>query len=226
MASAGLLAWDDATVGPRPGVMIAHTIRGRTEFEERKARQLADQGYAALAIDLYGKDTRGSELAGLRKRMTAYLDNRESLGRQLAAWHEALQRANEVDGDRTAAIGYCFGGLCALDAVRTGIGLRGAASFHGLLAPHPHAVPGTRDTRVLLMHGWDDPLATPDDVLTLTRELTRLDFDWQLHAYGHTLHAFTNPAADDPAVGTVYNAAADRRSAVALRQFLSEIFAD
>ena len=75
------------------------------------------------------------------------------------------------------------------------------------------------------MHGWDDPLATPDDVLTLTRELTALDFDWQLHAYGHVLHAFTNPAADDSVGGTVYNAAADRRSAAALQQFLSEIFA-
>ena len=170
--------------------------------------------------------TRAIPASALRDCMTACLADRAALGRRLAAWHERLAGVPEVDGNRTAAIGFCFGGLCALDAARTGVGVRGAASFHGLLAPHPHSVNGDASTRILVMHGWDDPLATPDDVLALAKELTTLGFDWQLHAYGHTQHAFTNPNADDPSAGTVYNAAADRRSAAALRLFLAELFAD
>ncbi len=222
----GLLAWDDDSGGPRPGVLVAHTIRGRTAFEEDKARSLAAAGYAALAIDLYGDHTRDAPPDEFRSHMNAYLDDRRALIERLRDWHTLLADAVEVDAANTAAIGFCFGGLCALDLARAGIEVCGVASFHGLLKPPPEPPATATNASVLVMHGWDDPLAPPEDVLALAGELTALGADWQLNAYGHTLHAFTNPNADDTGAGTVYNAAADRRSEAALMAYLDELFAD
>ena len=228
VAGSGLLAWDAHRDDARPGVLVAHTIRGRTAFEEQKARDLAEQGYAALAIDLYGESTRGSGLDAMREHMNAFLSDRGRLRSRLLGWHSVLTSEPEVDAARTAAIGFCFGGLCVLDLARADAGLDGVASFHGLLAPPPKAMGGATatSTRVLVLHGWDDPLAPPDDVLALAAELTALGADWQLHAYGSTMHAFTNPAAGDSVAGTVYNPAADRRSHAAMQAFLAELFSD
>lgn len=222
----GLLAWDDALSGPRPGLLVCHTIRGRTAFEEDKARNLAAEGYAAIAVDLYGTQTRDAGPEQLRAQMDGLRADRALLLARLMAWHEALCDADEVDTGSTAAIGFCFGGLCALDLARAGTNIRGVASFHGILEPPPETHAKSTNTRVLVLHGWDDPLAPPEDVLALTRELTELGADWQLHAYGHTVHAFTNPNAHDHSAGTVYNAAADSRAGVALTAFLDELFAD
>lgn len=222
----GLLACDDDAGRPRPGVLIAHTIRGRTAFEEDKARALAAMGYAALAIDLYGENTRNADLDDLRARMIAYLGDRGRLKARLVDWHGLLADADEVAEGRTAAIGFCFGGLCVLDLARSGIGIGGVASFHGLLEPPPEAERQRIAAKVLVLHGWDDPLAPPDDVIALASEMTSRGADWQIHAYGNTLHAFTNPQADDMSAGTVYNAAADRRSQASVQAFLAEVFAD
>ena len=218
---AGLLAFDADIDRPRPGVLVAHTIRGRTGFEEQKARELAALGYVALAIDLYGVAARGSAIDDLRARMNAYLDDRERLTARLLDWHRTLSALKEVAAGRTAAIGFCFGGLCALDLARSGTDIDGVASFHGLLKPPPGNIDGPVAAKVLVLHGWDDPLAPPDDVIALASEMTRRGADWQIHAYGNTLHAFTNPQA-----GTVYNAAADRRSKASMKAFLAEVFAD
>ena len=225
IACSGLFACDDEQHGPGPGILVCHTIRGRTAFEEGKAHDLAAAGYAALAVDLYGTHTRDDAPEQLRSHMGGLLDDRVQLGARLKAWHGRLAALPEVDAGSTAAIGFCFGGLCALDLARADIDIRGVASFHGLLKSPPEAPAAATATRVLVMHGWDDPLAPPDDVLALAREFSDLGADWQLHAYGHTVHAFTNPIADDHSAGTVYNAAADKRSGAALMAFLDELFA-
>jgi dienelactone hydrolase len=222
---AGLLAWDADAGLPRPGVLVAHTIRGRTAFEEDRARALAATGYVALAIDLYGLDSRHDSIDDLRTRMNAYLSDRGRLKHRLLDWFEMLRSADEVADAQTAAIGFCFGGLCALDLARSGVDIGGVASFHGLLTPPPGGEHDRIAAKVLVLHGWDDPLAPPDDVIALASELTARGADWQLHAYGHTQHAFTNPQADDTSAGTVYNAAADRRSYAAMQSFLAEVFA-
>jgi len=137
---------------------------------------------------------------------------------------ETLREQPEVDAGRVAAIGFCFGGLCVLDIARTGADLAGVVSFHGLFSA-PGSTAGNRvRARILALHGWDDPMATPDAVLGLASELTSLGADWQLHAYGNTQHAFTNPAANDPRRGTVYDETADRRSWRAMTNFLDELF--
>lgn len=220
----GMLAWDDGIEAARPGVLVAHTIRGRSPFEEDKARRLAEMGYAGFAIDVYGKATIGSDIEACRAMMEALKDDRVLLQRRLLAAVKALREQDEVDAERLAAIGYCFGGLCVLDIARTGEPLAGVVSFHGLFDP-PGNTSGNRiQSRILALHGWDDPLATPEQAVALTRELSRMGADWQLHCYGNVRHAFTNPAADASTGVTVYNDAADRRSWVAAEYFLSELF--
>ena len=221
---AGMLAWNDVTAAPRPGILIAHTIAGRSDFEAGKARQLAELGYVAFALDVYGKGTQGSDLATNRSWMKALLADREELQRRLQGALQTLRAQPEVDARRTAAIGFCFGGLCALDIARTGADVAGVVSFHGLFSAPDNTAGNSISAKVLVLHGWDDPMATPDAVTALAAELTAMRADWQVHAYGNTMHAFTNPAANEPASGKDYNRSADERSWLAMKNFLAELF--
>ena len=220
----GKLAWDDSTSGQRPGVLVAHTIRGRSGFEEAKAAQLAEMGYAGFAIDVYGKDAIGSEFDDCRRMMDGLRRDRATLQRRLLLAVEALRGQPEVDASRVAAIGYCFGGLCVLDIARTGAALAGVVSFHGMFDAPGNTGNNRIQARILALHGWDDPPATPEQAVALGAELTGMGADWQLHCYGNVRHAFTNPAADASSGVTVYNADADRRSWAAAKYFLSELF--
>ena len=219
----GLLAWNDQAPSAAPGILVSHTIRGRTGFEEDKARQLAELGYVALALDVYGKSEIGN-LDNSRPNMEALLADRPELQRRMFASLDTLVAQPEVDEQQLGAIGFCFGGLCVLDLVRSEAALRAAVSFHGLFTPPGNTRGNHNKASVLALHGWDDPLAKPDAVLALGKELTKLGADWQIHAYGNTMHAFTNPAANDNERGTVYDPAADRRSWVAMINFLAELF--
>lgn len=220
----GLIAYDDTFAGRRPGVLVAHTIRGRSAFEEGKAEALAQLGYAAFALDVYGKTELNTDDENTRGHMTALLADRSELQRRLALSLRVLQEQPEVDAARTAAIGFCFGGLCALDIARSGEELAGVVSFHGLLTAPETKEKHKMKARVLVLHGWDDPLAVPKSVVALAEEMSAAGADWQLHAYGNTVHAFTNPKANDTTRGTVYDAAADRRSWIAMKNFLEELF--
>lgn len=220
----GKLAWDDDIAGPRPGVLVAHTIRGRSQFEESKAELLAAMGYTGFAIDVYGKDAIGSEFDHCREMMESLRSERAVLQRRLLQAVQALRDQAEVDASRIAAMGYCFGGLCALDIARTGEPLAGVVSFHGLLDAPGNTAGNRIRARILALHGWDDPLATPEQAVAFGEELSSMGADWQLHCYGNVRHAFTNPAADASNGVTVYNDAADRRSWAAAQYFLSELF--
>lgn len=219
----GFLAWDDSAAGARPAVAVAHTWAGRGPYEQGRAVALAEQGYVGFALDMYGQGVLGSspeENAGL---MAPLMADRTLLQARIQAAVGVLREQPEADPARVAAMGYCFGGLCVLDLARTGSDVRGVVSFHGMFGA-PGNTTGRIPARVLCLHGYDDPMVTPEDLLALAAELTAAGADWQVHAYGHTVHAFTNPAADNPAMGTVYNARADRRSWRALLDFLDEIF--
>ncbi len=218
------MAWEGSGSDRKPGVLISHAWGGRGEFEENKAAQLAELGYVGFALDLYGKGVKGSNPEQNRALMQPLLDDRVMLQRRMHLALDNIRKQKEVDGERIAAMGFCFGGLCVLDLARTGADIRGAASFHGLFSS-PGNTAGNKITgKILVMHGWDDPMATPDHVLALAEELTSMGADWQIHGYGNTLHAFTNPAANDHEHGTVYDAVADRRSWQSLQLFLAEIF--
>lgn len=218
------VAWDDSSSDARPGVLISHAWAGRGEFEESKAEHLAELGYVGFALDLYGKGVKGEDPEQNRALMQPLLDDRAMLQRRMHLALEHIRKQKEVDGERVAAMGFCFGGLCVLDLARTGADILGAASFHGLFSSPGNTADNKISAKVLVMHGWDDPMATPDQVVALTEELSAMQADWQIHAYGNTLHAFTNPAADNADMGTVYDADADRRSWQNLQLFLAEIF--
>lgn len=220
----GYLAVDDASDASRPVVLVAHAIRGRTGFECAKAEALARLGYAGFALDVYGKGRVTDDNAAGRPWMQALLSDRAALQRRLRVGLEVAMSQPEVDATRSAAIGFCFGGLCVLDLARCEERVAGVASFHGLLDPPANLSPRPVGARVLVMHGWDDPLAPPEAVLRLARELTAAEADWQLHAFGHVQHAFTNPAAASPESGLLYDAAADRRAWRLLQDFLAELF--
>lgn len=217
------MAWDDAAGGPRPGVLVAHAWAGRTEFEEDKARWLAGRGYVGVAIDVYGKGIRGNSAEENAALMTPLVENRLLLQARLTAALETARAQEEIDAARCAAMGFCFGGLCVLDLARIGTDLAGVISIHGLFTA-PGNTADSITAKVLCLHGWDDPMAEPASVLALARELSTAGADWQLHAYGGTMHAFTNPAANDPDFGTLYSARADARAHTAIENFLSELF--
>ena len=220
----GYLAWDDAVEGKRPGVMIAHAWAGRSDFENGKAEALAKLGYVGFALDNFGRGILGTNTEENSALIQPFLDDRAMLQGRLQIALEVLKGLDEVDASRVAAIGFCFGGLCVLDLARTGTDIRGVVSFHGLFGSPGNTAGNKIKAKVLALHGWDDPMAPPDQVVSLAEELSSMGADWQVHGYGNTMHAFTNPQANDPDFGTVYSPDADRRSWNAMQDFLSEIF--
>ncbi len=220
----GVLAYKP-DAAPRPAVIIYPSFVGRTGAEIRVAKRLVEFGYAGFAADPYGGARIGQTREECQALMQPLLDDRADLRARLLSALETVRAQPEVDASRVAVIGYCFGGLCALDLARSGADIRGAASFHGLFTPPPEELRGPISARVIVFHGWDDPMCPPESTLALASEMSAAGADWQLHAYGGTMHAFTNRNANDPQRGTVYNPAADARSWASLESFLTEIFA-
>jgi len=219
------LAYDPAVTGARPCVLIAHAWDGQNDVIRGTAEKLAALGYLAFAVDVYGKGVRGGPHEDNSKLMAPFVADRGLLKRRMLAAVAAAQAHPLARAGGVAAIGYCFGGMCVLDLARSGAdGVLGVASFHGVYYP-PGLGPQEKITaKVLVMHGWDDPMAPPDQTVGLARELTDAGADWQLHAYGHAMHAFTFPGASNPQGGILYDAAADRRSWKAMLGFLEEVF--
>jgi dienelactone hydrolase len=218
----GLIA-EPAGSARAPAVAIVHAWDGRDAFVADKAEAIAKLGYVGFALDVYGGARTGSSPQENGALMQPFLDDRAMLRRRLVAGIDALRAQPRVDG-RIAAMGYCFGGLCVLDLARAGLDLAGVISNHGLFNPPP-GLPNARiKARVLALHGYDDPMVPPDAVVAFAKEMTESHADWQVHAYGNTLHAFTNPAANDRAFGTLYDARADRRAWESTINFLRECF--
>jgi dienelactone hydrolase len=218
------IAYDDAAEQAGPGVLILPNVLGRKEFDDRKAEALAGLGYVGLAVDLFGQGKRPGP-----DNRTEYMDmlnvDRPLLRDRLHAALALLKAAPQVDSARTAAIGFCFGGKCALDLARSGADLLGVVSFHGVYDRPPYDNVTPIRPKVLVLHGWRDPIAPPDAMVALGEELSRGGADWQIHAYGEAGHAFADPAANAPERGVAYEPKADRRSWRAMEDFLAEIMA-
>lgn len=220
----GFFAYDDSFEGRRPAVMVNHTWVGRNQFVEEKAKKLAELGYFAFAVDMYGKGVLGHNNDESAKLMQPFMDDRDLVLKRMNAALYAIKLMPWVDDKKIASIGFCFGGLCVLDLARSGVDIRGVVSFHGLLTSAQDSLIKEIKAKVLVLHGNDDPMSSGEDLIALQTELTQAGADWQVHNYGHTMHAFTNPSANDPGFGTVYQAKADKRSWQSMISFLQEIF--
>lgn len=215
---------DDAT-GVRPGLLLFPNALGTKEADFLMAEKVAALGYAVLVADVYGQGKRASrEDADMGRYMTELNADRVLMKARLLHSLELLRGLPDVDGERIAAIGYCFGGKCVLDLARAGADIRGGVSFHGVYdaPPFPDAA---ITARLLICHGWDDPIAPPEALVGLGRELTEAGCDWQVHAYGGTGHAFTDRSVNMPERGLAYQPDADRRSFKAMTDFLAEVMA-
>ncbi|MDD5114582.1 MAG: dienelactone hydrolase family protein [Methylobacter sp.] len=218
-------AFDDAITERRPAVLISHAWGGRDDFVAEKANKLAELGYVGFALDMYGKGVLGNSPEQNSKLMQPFMADRGLLQKRIKAALYAVRLLPWVDDSKIAAMGFCFGGLCVLDLARAGADLKGVVSFHGLLGAPDNLEANSIKAKVLALHGHDDPMGLVEQVLAFEQEMTKAGADWQLHTYGHTMHAFTNPKANDPAFGTVYQANADKRSWLAMKNFLAEVFA-
>ncbi|MBZ0187227.1 MAG: dienelactone hydrolase family protein [Candidatus Obscuribacterales bacterium] len=219
------VAYNDANDAKRPCVLISHAWGGQSDGERTNADKLAQMGYLAFALDNYGKGRRGSTMEENSKLMQPFIDDRKMLLSRLLAGVSAASAHPMVDATRIAAIGYCFGGLCVLDLARSADPrIRGVVSFHGLFNPPNIGKQKEISAKVLILHGYDDPMATPENMVAVAKELTDAGADWQIHAYGHALHAFSNPGANMPENGILYDEKAARRSWEAMRYFLAEVF--
>ena len=218
-------AFDDSLSGRRPAVLINHTWAGRDKFVAEKAKNIAALGYVGFAVDMYGKGILGSDAEENAKLMQPFMDNRQMLQKRMQAALYAVKLLPWVDDSKIAAMGFCFGGLCSLDLARTGADLKGVVSFHGLLDAPGNTRDITIKAKILAFHGHDDPMVPVEQVIAFEQEMTKAGADWQLHTFGNTMHAFTNPVANNPDFGTVYQPDSDRRSWLAMENFLTEVFA-
>ena len=222
----GVIAWDDAATAPRPGVLVVPNVLGQKEFDNRKAEDLARLGYVGFAIDVYGQGRRARPGdADIVRYMNELQADRGVLRDRLHGALAELKKQPEIDSANTAAIGFCFGGKCVIDMVRSGADFLGGVSFHGVYDRPDYANVSPMTAKLLVCHGWIDPIGPPETVVALAQELLEGEADWQIHGYGLAGHSFTDPGATDPArVGFQYEPHADRRSWAAMKAFLAELF--
>ena len=223
----GYLAYDDATAGKRPGVLIVHQWLGLTDYEKHRSEQLASLGYVAFCADIYGKGIRPHNTGDAGVEATKYKTDRALLRLRVKAGLDVLKKNELVDTRRVAAIGYCFGGTTVLELARSGAELNGVVSFHGGLdSPTPTAGKNIK-CKVLACHGADDPFVPAKDLAAFEDEMRQAKVDWRLIKYGGAVHSFTQPmAGNDNSKGAAYNERADKHSWEDMKQFLSEIFKD
>jgi len=206
-----------------PLVLVVHTWAGRDDFVEKKAIELAEEGYVAMAVDMYGDAKVGTSTEENQSLMTPLIEDRDKLKAIINSAVEAGKKIDGVDSSKVAAIGYCFGGLVVLDLARSGTDISGVVSFHGLLMSSDISTDGIQ-AKVLVLHGERDPMVPLSMVDDFQKEMTEAEADWQLHSYGNAYHAFTNKEANDPNLGTQYNENADKRSWQSMMNFFTEIF--
>ena len=221
----GYLAYDDKFSGKRPGVLVAHQWLGLTDYEKERARMLAGMGYVAFALDIYGKGKRPKNREEAGKLSGQYKNNRPLWRNRARAAVITLRQQPNVDVNKLAIIGYCFGGGTALELAQSGADLKGFVSFHGSFdTPTPGDAKNIKG-KVLILHGADDPFSPMKQVEALMAEMKAAKVNYEVDLYGGAVHSFTEKdAGNDPSTGAAYNAQADARSWARMKAFFAEIF--
>ncbi len=224
----GYLAYDDGFPDRRPGILVVHEWWGHNEYARSRARMLAELGYTALAVDMYGegKQARHPDDAG---KFSGEIRKNMDLGRQrFLAARKVLREHEFTDPERIGAIGYCFGGGVVLQMARDGMDLDGVVSFHGGLASDAPAKPGSVKAKILVLTGGGDKFVPPEQVEAFRKEMKASGADFRIVSYPGALHGFTNPEADGYAkkfsMPIGYNADADRKSWDEMQRFFRNIF--
>ena len=222
----GWLAVPKGVKGKVPAVLVIHDWTGVQPYSKGRAGQLAELGYVAMAADIYGKGIRPANPRESAAEAGKYKGDRALYRQRLLAGLAELKKQPNVDPERVAAIGYCFGGTGVLELARAGADVKGVVSFHGGLdSPNPADGKNIK-AKVLVLHGADDPFVPAEGIAAMTAEFNAAKVDWQMVSYSGAVHSFTHPGAgNDNSKGAAYNAAADARSWQAMKTFFDEIFA-
>lgn len=225
----GFLAYDDSIKEKKPGVIVVHEWWGHNDYARARATKLAELGYVALAVDMYGDGKTADHPDNAKKFMTEALANQELFLKKFQAGLELLKSQPQTDAEKVAAIGYCFGGATVLGMARAGLDLDGVVSFHGILATETPAQKGAVKAKVLAFHGDNDPFVPKEQADAFRKEMNDAEVDYTFVVYPGVQHGFTNPGATE--VGTkyelplVYDAEADASSWKQTQEFFKEIFA-
>jgi dienelactone hydrolase len=215
-------------VGRRPCVLVVHEWWGLNDYVRGRADQLAELGYAALAVDMYGDGRTAESPDDAMALMQSVTENDGATLARFQAAVDALANSDRVDNDQLAAIGYCFGGAVVLAAARAGLPLRGVASFHGNLATAVPAKAGEVTARIKVFHGNADAMIPQEQVDAFRAEMDAAGADFEVVGYDGAGHGFTSVEADENqaryGLPVAYNQAADLDSWSRLRSFLAELF--
>ncbi|MCE5194285.1 MAG: dienelactone hydrolase family protein [Nitrospiraceae bacterium] len=224
----GYIAYDKNIKGKKPGVLIVHEWWGLNEFSKKRARMLAEMGYTALALDMYGNGKQLMHPDDAKKFSSELFKNFDTAKLRFNSALEFLKKQTTVNSEKIAAIGFCFGGSIVLNMAREGIDLKGVASFHGGLAPVKPAQKGIVKAKILVLHGADDTFATKEQIESFKKEMKDAGVNYKFISYPGAIHSFTNPDADMYAkkfnMKVAYNENADKKSWKELEKFLKSIF--
>jgi dienelactone hydrolase len=221
----GYLAYDDAVTGRRPGILLVHEWWGLNDYVRSRAEQLAGMGYVAFAVDMYGqgKQTRHPQQAGEWSK--AIMQNQDLWRERASAGLAVLTQQPQTDPDRTAAIGYCFGGATVQQLAYSGADLKGVVSFHGSLQQPPAEAAGQTAPKILILHGAEDDFVQPEQLQSYLTGMARSGLDFQMIIYSRAKHGFTNPNAGAYGIPALeYSPEADRRSWDHMRLFFDALF--
>ena len=220
----GYFAAPESTT-PVAAVIVAPEWWGRNEYTEQRARELAENGYAALAIDMYGQKKVTSEASQANEWMTETFQNPTTIVTRASAVLETLAAQDEVDSSRLGAIGFCYGGKVILDLARSGAPLKAVATFHANLSAQTPAEEGKIQAEILVLHGELDSMVSLDDVAALREEMHAAKVNHEVIIFEDAKHGFSNPLADEKAkangVDLGYNAEAEKQSLEAMYELLA-----
>jgi len=224
----GMIAYDDAIKGKRPGVLIVHEWWGHNKHARDKAKMLAKEGYVAFAVDMYGDGKTADHPDDAGKFSSAVAGNMPLAKARFEAAMDTLKTQNNVDADKLAAMGYCFGGGVVLNMARMGVELKGVSSFHGSIATKNPAGKGDIKASVRVFNGEADPFVKAEQIEALKEEMKNAEVDFEFVNYPGVKHSFTNPDADANGkkfgLPLEYNAEADKDSWQKNLEFFKEIF--
>lgn len=222
----GWLAVPKEVSGKKPAVLVIHDWTGVTAYSKGRAEQLAGLGYVAMVADIYGKGVRPADPKASSAEAGKYKSDRKLFRQRLLAGLAELKKNPNVDPDKVVAIGYCFGGTGVLELARAGAEVQGVVSFHGGLdSPAPDDGKNIK-TKVLILHGADDPYVPAEGIAAMTAEFNAAKVDWQMISYSGAVHSFSNPkAGNDVSKGNAYDAKTDARSWTHMRAFFDEVLA-